>query len=230
MSRHTPFYELQTALGEPGCAICALTGRTLERYFAGLVYERVNDTELRAAIRRAYGFCAAHGAMLRAARSALGAAIIQRDVLRAAAAALAAAQPDRPGPGWRAALLGQRRAGPVAEPAGPCPACALADSAAADWVELLARQYDGLRPHFQASPGLCLEHLRAALAHPAGEQAQALRDDQLAIWARLEAELATFIDNHDYQLAREAVGPERDAYARAIALLSGDARVRGSRR
>jgi hypothetical protein len=231
MTRHTPFFELQAALGEPGCPICTLTLRALERYFAGLVYERVNDRGLREAIRKAYGFCATHGAMLRAARSALGSAIVQRDVLRAAAAALRdAPAPQRQGPAWRSALFGGARAGVIAAPGGPCPACRLADETAAEWVDLLARQYAGLRPALQPSQGLCLDHLRAALAHPVAEHVPLLRDDQLAIWARLEAELDELIRKHDYQFADEPVGPERDAWSRAIALLSGDERVTGSRR
>lgn len=227
-SRHTPFFELQEALGGAGCPICALTARTLERFFAGLVYERVNDIGLRESIRRALGLCAAHGAMLREARSALGIAIVQRDVLRAAAAAIRPGAAGARG-GWRGALLGARPADPLA-PGGPCVACRLADETAAHWAGVLGQHYAELRPQFQASSGLCLGHLRVALpAAPAGA-AGLLRDDQLAIWARLEAELDEFIRKHDHQFAGEALGEERDAWARATELLAGDWRVTGSRR
>lgn len=231
MSRHTPFFELQEALGEAGCPICALSARALERFFGGLVYEKVNDRGLRDAIRRAYGLCAAHGAMLRAARSALGMAIIQRDVLRAAAASLrgetAAGQGGR---GWRGALFGGRGASGLAQPGGPCVACALADETATHWAAVLGQHYDVLRPQFQASGGVCLDHLRAALrVAPAGAGA-AIRDDQLAIWARLEAELDEFIRKHDHNFAGEPLGDERDAPGRATDLLAGDWRVAGSRR
>ncbi|GAB4426294.1 MAG: hypothetical protein OHK0015_07070 [Chloroflexi bacterium OHK40] len=231
MSQHTPFFELQAAFGGPGCAICALTVRTLERYFAGLVYEKVNDIRTRESIRRAYGFCAAHGAMLRSARSALGVAIVQRDVLRAAAAALAAAPPSAAPQGWRAALPGARRqSGAPLDPRHPCPACELAAATAAGWVQTLVRDYSGLRPALQASSGLCLDHLRAALAHSELATAAELREDQLAIWARLEAELDELIRKHDHQFAAEPVGAERDAWARATELLAGDWRVTGSSR
>jgi hypothetical protein len=226
MSRHTPFFELQTALREPGCAICALALRTLERYFAGLVYEKINDISTRAAIRGAAGFCAAHGAMLREARSALGIAIVQRDVLRASAAALREAQQG--GRGWRAALFGERGQQAPLAPGDLCPACRLADQTAAMWVDLFARHFGELRPDFQASSGLCREHLRVTLAHPAA--GAELREDQLAIWARLEAELDEFIRKHDHEFAREEVGPERDSWSRATELLAGDWRVMGGRR
>lgn len=228
MGRHTPFFELQVALEEPGCAICTLTLRNLERFFAGLVYEKINDISLRAAIRGAAGFCAAHGAMLLEARSALGIAIVQRDVLRATAAALRAAPPGA-GRGWRAALFGGsgNSAGPLA-PGAPCPACRLADEQVAQWSDLLARHYSELRPVFQRSSGLCRDHLRATLGRMAG--GTELRDDQLAIWARIEAELDELIRKHDHQFAGEEVGTERDVWSRATTLLAGDWRVTGSRR
>jgi hypothetical protein len=229
MRGHTPFFELQAALGEDGCPICSLTARALERFFAGLVYEKVNDYSLREAIRRAYGLCAAHGAMLREARSALGVAIIQRDVLRAAAAAIAAA-PARPGRGWRESLLGGRASDGLLAPGGPCVGCQLADETGAHWSGVLGQHYAQLRPQLQVSEGLCVSHLRIALAAAPADVAAALREDQLAIWARLEAELDEFIRKHDHQFAGESVGPERDAWARATALLAGDERAAGSRR
>lgn len=229
MRGHTPFFELETALGERGCVICDLTVRALDRFFAGLVYEKVNDRSLRAAIRRAFGLCATHATMLRAARSALGVSIIQRDVLRAAAAAISGTAGGRRGLDWRDWLPGTRSAGGPLAPDGPCVACQLADETAGHWAGVLSQHYGELRPRFQASAGLCLTHLSTALLHASGEAAGAIRDDQLAIWGRLEAELDEFIRKHDHQFADEGVGSERDAWARA-ALLAGDERAVGSRR
>jgi hypothetical protein len=231
MRGHTPFFELQAALSEGGCAICALTVRSLERFFAGLVYERVNDVGLRETIRRSFGLCAAHAGMLREARSALGIAIIQRDVLRAASAAVArGAAPGRAAQGWRERLLGGLSSGDPLAPDAPCVGCRLADEMVDNWLGVLGQHYAELRPRFQSSPGLCLIHLRAALAGVPAEVASMLRDDQRAIWGRLEAELDEFIRKHDHQFAGEAMGPERDAWARATDLLAGDARAVGSRR
>lgn len=227
MRGHTPFFELQGALGEAGCPICRLTVGALERFFAGLVYEKVNDRSLRAVIRRAYGLCAAHGAMLREARSALGVAIIQRDVLRAATAAIGEGAQGRD---WRASLLGMRPSGGPLAPDGPCVGCEEADATGKHWAGVLGQHYGELRPLFQASGGLCLGHLHAALALAPSDAAGALRGDQAAIWGRLEAELDEFIRKHDHQFAGEAVGSERDAWARATAIVSGDPRAAGSRR
>lgn len=230
MSRHTPFFELQVAIEESGgCPICALAVRALERFFSGLVYERVNEPRLRSAIRRASGFCAAHGVMLREARSALGIAIIQRDVLRANAARLGQGE-ARPQRGWRESILGGRGAGDPLRPEALCVACEMAEEQASHWAGILNQHYADLRPQLQASGGLCIDHLRAALGVASAETAALLRDDQRAIWARLEAELDEFIRKHDHQFAGEEVGGERDAWARATVLLAGDPRVTGSRR
>lgn len=227
MSRHTPFFELRAALGGPGCAICALTVRTLERYLQGVVYESVNDVRIRTELRATFGLCAGHGAMLREARSALGTAIIERDMLRAAAQQLAQLPPGG-GRSLRAALFGGRAGELPLAPAGPCLACQLADKTERELVALLLRHYDELRADFQGSAGLCLAHLRLAVAAPAAPAA--LREDQLAIWARLEAELDEFIRKQDHNAAGEAIGPESDSWSRALDLLSGNWRVAGNNR
>jgi hypothetical protein len=229
MRQHTPFFELQETFADSRCAICILTERALERYFSSLVYERVNDIKLREAIRKAYGFCAAHGAMLVAARSALGIAIVQRDVLRAAARTLAAAPAPGAAQRWRNLLGGQQTSSLFAD-SGPCPACELVAENVNQWANLMAQQYSELRPTFQQSAGLCLDHLTVVYERCGAETVAALREDQLTIWDRLLGELDTFIDGHDYQAAGAPVGTERDAWARATALVTGDRQVAGSLR
>lgn len=230
MSRHTPFFELRAAIGAAGCPICALTLQALERYLRGVVYESVNDVRVRQELRATFGLCAAHGTMLREARSALGTAIIERDMLRAAAAQLGQLGPA--GGGWRAALFGGRAQGreaPLA-PRGPCLACGLAEKTERDLAVLLLQHYDELRPGFQASGGLCLDHLRLALTLASPATLASLRDDQLAIWARLEAELDEFIRKQDHNFTGEAAGPESDSWSRALDLISGSWRVTGNNR
>ncbi|NJN19473.1 MAG: hypothetical protein HC822_26125 [Oscillochloris sp.] len=230
MRSHTPFFELQAGLAEPGCPICRLTVRALERFFAAVVYERVNDRSLRDAIRRAYGFCTNHGPMVRAARSALGVAIIQRDVLRAAATAL---DPEALGRGPIRSLIAQlggpRSSDGPLKPGGSCVGCALADEQCAHWIGILAQHYPALRSDFQASSGLCLGHVRVALATAPAAIRPMLGADQRTIWARLEADLDEFIRKHDHQFAAEPMGAESDSWARATDLLSGDARAFGRR-
>jgi hypothetical protein len=231
MSRHTPFFELRTAIGAPGCPICALTLQALERYLRGVVYESVNDVRVRQELRATFGLCAAHGTMLREARSALGTAIIERDMLRAAAAQLSQIGPAGSN-GWRSALFGKRTFGrdaPLA-PRGPCLACSLAEKTERDLVVLLLQHYDELRPEFQLSTGVCLAHLRLGLALAGPDVLPHLRDDQLAIWGRLEAELDEFIRKQDHNFTGEVAGAENDSWSRALDLISGSWRVTGNNR
>lgn len=230
MSRHTPFFELRAAIGAPGCPICALALQALERYLRGVVYESVNDVRIRQELRATFGLCAAHGTMLRDARSALGTAIIERDMLRAAAAQLGQLGPG--GGGWRAALFGGRAPGremPLA-PRGPCLACSLVEQTERELVGLLLQHYDELRPDFQISAGLCLAHLRPCLSLAPPAVLASLRDDQLAIWGRLEAELDEFIRKQDHNFTGEASGAESDSWSRALDLISGSWRVAGNNR
>lgn len=217
--RHTVFFELRDALGEPGCAICALVLRRLRRYMELLTYERVNDVTVRAELREARGFCPAHGQLLREARSALGTAIIHHDLLRALRGALEAPDPPR-------GVLGRMRGGGARRglaPARACPACAQRQEAEQLYLEALLRYLGDpeLLAAFTQSAGLCRIHLGQGLARASAAAAGQLRAAQLAIWQRLIDELDSFIRKHDYAFADEPIGAEGDAWARASLLVSG---------
>ncbi len=64
MSRHIAFYELRDAFAQPGCPLCRLEARVAERYLDFLLWERVNDPDLRQNLRQARGFCRDHAWML----------------------------------------------------------------------------------------------------------------------------------------------------------------------
>jgi hypothetical protein len=222
--RHNSYHELEEALAGPGCAICGLVRRGVQRYLDGLTYENVNDPAIRDRIRAARGFCAPHGQQLHAARSALGSAIIYRDVLRSVRGALDDATHNGSlGARLRQAIGGQEALGRL-EALGPCPACQHAEDVARTSTALLLRHLgeDDLLPALRASAGLCLPHLRRALRDaPSAASFAHLRDGQLAAWQRLEAELDELIRKYDYRYTGEAVGEEGSAWARAIDLLSG---------
>jgi hypothetical protein len=223
--QHSIYYELRDALAGEGCGVCALTRRGLQRYFDALAHEGVGDERLRAQIRGARGFCAAHGRMLRAARDALGAAIVQRDVIGALGRDLAAAQHQPPSIEGRLRRA-IRRSGPapLAAPRG-CTACAQLGDIESVYLDGLLR---GLREGILttalgASAGLCLPHLRAALQRaPDSTTFERLRTAQLTAWQRLAAELDEFIRKQDYRFTREPSGAEADSWQRAIGLTSGE--------
>lgn len=226
-SRHLTYFTLIEELEGDGCALCALVLRSLERYFDGLVYNKVNDVGIRETLRASHAFCAAHGEMLRQARSALGSAIIHRDVLNSVARELEGQtrQPRSRLDRLQAALdTRQPQRSPYLVPEEPCPACLHARKSELNYVStLLEHWYDEeLQAAFRHSPGLCIPHLRVTLGHAVDpEKLEAIKTVQLEIWQGLIAELDEFIRKQDYRFSHEPKGSERDSWSRAIDLVSG---------
>jgi hypothetical protein len=226
-ARHTVDHDLHDALAAPGCAICTLLQRSVRRAVDALTYEGVTDLDVRAELRAARGLCPAHGQALRAARQALGAALAYRSVLGELLRDLEAppAPPDL-STRLRRTLRHNgrpRRAGPLA-PKRNCPVCDHVAEMELLYLSALLRDVAGgeMRSRFERSAGLCLPHLRLALHNaPSAEADMALRTTQVLIWRRLAADLDEFIRRRDYRFAREPAGEERDAWARAIDLISG---------
>ncbi len=235
-SRHLTYFALMEGLEGDGCALCTLVLRALERYFDGLVYEKVNDLSIRETLRASHAFCAAHGEMLRQARSALGSAIIHRDVLNSVARKLEReTRPPKSPIDWLQAALDARQ--PQQEvhllADKPCPACVHARQAEQNYVNTLLANWDDekLQAAFRRSPGLCVPHLRAVLGRTTDPaRFEAIKTIQLEIWQGLIGELDDFIRKQDYRFSHEPKGSERDSWSRAIDLTSGLWRVAGSQR
>ena len=81
--KHLAFYRLVEACAEPECPVCSLSRRRVEQYFDGLLYEKVNDRELRERFRSAGGFCNPHSFQFVGYHDALAASILYRDLLLA---------------------------------------------------------------------------------------------------------------------------------------------------
>ena len=78
---------------------------------------------------------------------------------------------------------------------------------------------------YSASDGLCLPHLRRALAEARPRHREAVASLAAAMSTRLqglEAELAEYVRKHDYRFRGEAFGEERAAPARALARFVGE--------
>ena len=229
------FFDLRDALAQPGCAVCRLKADSADRFLDGLLYESVNDPGIRREVSQARGFCYLHAwGLVRAGRS-LGVAILLRDVLRSTLADLERTPFRAP------ALLSVRRVQealdtrqPAAataelvarlEPQAPCPACVWAEKMEGIYVEGLLKHLlgqEGLLAAYESSDGLCLPHLRRALAHMRDERAfEALVAAQRAIWERLAGDLSEFIRKNDHRFHHEPWGEERDAWLRAVAALAG---------
>jgi hypothetical protein len=233
-SKHLTYFALMEGLEGESCALCALVLRSLERYFDGLVYAKVNDRGIRETLRASHAFCAAHGEMLRQARSALGSAIIHRDVLNSVARQLEqGTRPPQSPIDWLQAALDTRqsqREGYLL-PVAPCPACLHARQAEQNYASTLLANWDDdkLQAAFRRSPGLCVPHLRLTLGSAVdSEKFEAIKTIQLKKWQALISELDEFIRKQDYRFSHEPKGSERNSWSRAIDLVSGLWQVAGS--
>ena len=230
-TRHTPYFEVRDALTTEGCALCSLVLRSLNRYISALLYESVNSPPMRQRLRESYGFCAIHSEMVRVARSASGAAIIQRDLLQTLVRRLGEDQgvPSS----WLEDLFRSPRATKTTllTPDSTCAVCIIAEERERDYADVLLPHLDDaeMLAAFRQSSGLCLPHLRIALGRALPAQAERLKAEQLVIWQRLIGELDEFIRKLDYRFSHEPMGLEGDAWIRALALVAGAPQVMGSR-
>jgi hypothetical protein len=228
MPRDGMYDILRNALGEPGCAICRVAREAVQRYLDGLLYEDVTDVDLRARLRASHGFCREHAIQAAAVRDALGLSIIYQDILSSLKKEMQSAAGV---PAASAGFLHRRSAGAgdgVARRLAShraCPACAARDEMTDAGLNAFVANItdDAIYPLFRASGGLCLPHLRRALAmtNDAGRLA-ALVEGQSEAIDRTTAELAEFIRKHDWRFNKEPVGAEGLAWQRAMSMVVGE--------
>jgi len=245
-SKTRAYYELRDALGaegesgQGGCLICHLTLRAVTRYLDSLLYEMVNDLDVRQGIRQARGFCHEHAWQLReVGGGALGVAIIHRDVIGTVLKLLRQGE-YRPGQQISLGRLQEaldvgRPAAATAdlvrglEPQQECPACRERSIMEDLYLSALLGHLDDeeIAPALRRSSGLCFPHFRRALQLVRDERTfRRLVDLQLASLDSLVGDLDEFIRKHDYRFQKEGFGDEGDAWLRAIAQVSGSRRAR----
>jgi hypothetical protein len=236
-----PYYlDILEALRQPGCAFCRLSEASANRYLDAILWEMVNDLEVRAELNAARGYCSDHVRLLARAGAALGVAILSKDVLRTLLDVLAAnpiedaddsvvqgllRAADRNAPSKVAAKVVA-----ALEPQRPCPVCRHQQDRERELTTTLLAYLDGLGALAQAyhsSDGLCLPHFRQVLSQASSaKDARALIRVQQAVWQRLHGQLGEFIRKSDVRFREEGFGPEKDSWRRAIEAFGG--RDRGS--
>jgi hypothetical protein len=247
--------DLKRAFEQSGCPICRLRRRTARRYLHSLLWENVNDPGTRAHLVRALGFCHAHAWQLQQMEKSLwggglGTGIIYEDLATRALAGLEAyvnawePAPDRPHR-WRRCV---RRFGklwkrwlwrPVAvhpdgalppglAPQQRCRACEITDSSERTnlaWLVKSCAQTE-FREWYRASDGLCLPHLRQALALAEREDpavALFLAQTGYEKLTRLTMQLREYIRKHAWEYRDEPKLPEeQSSWVRAVAFFAGE--------
>lgn len=226
------YYNLRDALTQPGCAVCRMRGEAVDRFLETLLWENVNDIDIRDDIRRARGFCREHAWAMADKQVSLGTAIIMQDVLKNSLRALDGASyrdssllllrqavgSGQPNPG--AAELATQLA-----PQAPCLVCIRAEEMEGVHLDNLVEHMldeDGLLAAFESSDGLCLGHFRQAMIRVRNEAIfEALIDVQRAVWERLVDQLGETIRKSDYRFRDELWGEESGAWLRALYAVAG---------
>jgi len=229
-------YKLIEACREPGCPVCRLEQRAVERYLDNHFYENVNSPRWRDQLRASHGFCHEHAWLTVNQRlgDALGFSIIYQDILNAILSQLNEA--GSPGSASRRQTSSKL---PVREfigkmllaftPRKRCPACEHLDEATRNILSALIEDLDvaDLTEALQASDGLCLPHLRLALGYVKDastcEKLLAIHREKLE---SLKTELGEFIRKNDYQAIKEGFGREGDAWLRAVSMITGSRKGR----
>jgi len=218
--------RLKAAMREPGCALCRLQREAERRCYSQVLFDQVNDGELQLHLARSMGFCAAHTqGLLREDMASeppgLGFAILhaaQAALLRETLNAWLGETTDadvvslREGaPGWHsladgiASLLSKRDRCPAHErllaslsPTATCPVCKSVAASEQVFVRALVRDLatTDLGAAYSASDGLCLRHLRQALACTRDNETVTLLTHQAAAsLARLVSDLEAYLDS-----------------------------------
>jgi hypothetical protein len=216
--------DLHAAYAAAGCPVCDLLKRSERRYIDATLYEHVTDVRWRAEVRAARGFCALHTRhVLEVGRSALGVSLVAADILKTLRETLMTSTGGGAVSRIRAALGGNSALAAALQPQQPCPICSYLADLGAVYVAALLDDLitDAGRDAYRGSVGLCLPHLLAA-AQRGGPGLQPLTSHQAEVWERLEAEMIEFARKSDYRFSDETIEAERDAWRRALLLLSGN--------
>jgi hypothetical protein len=241
MTKAAGYYDLRQAFGEPGCVLCRLLARTADGYIDGMLWELVNDVELRQELKQTKGYCREHAWLLVRYGASLGAAIMTKDIIDALLRLVEAGKFESSLPFslrqmWQ--NFGSTRpntatAKLVADlsPQAPCPVCVKVQTTEAYFLEALLKHLtgpDNLATAYRTSDGLCLPHFRLALARVSDEATfMALLEAQQAVWQRLSGDLGEFIRKKDHRFQHENSGSEGDAWLRGIEAVSGAPASRG---
>ncbi len=216
-------HELRATLAQGGCSLCHLAAHAETQFLDSLTYERILDIPTRETLQKARGLCAPHARAWRAVQGcALPVALVYRPIIKDL---LAETEPQT-ARGWFPRAESPHQIAERLGIAAPCPVCRVGEETARRYAEVLLRDLGkdaaGVRAPLIQGGGLCLSHLRLALA-ASGPAAgyQALIAAQREAWSALMAELDEFIRKNDYRFQGEPMGDERDSWLRALDALVG---------
>lgn len=216
--KHTPYFRVLEALQhERGCALCALERADMHRYFDSLLYEYVNNPQVRAELRTSGGYCPRHAQQLLGFRDGLGIAILYQEQVTIFLQFLEQqlrTLPRLPGSKTVPSWLRHEQ----------CPACgAWADSRRLHLEAFLqGLAEEEMWTALERSSGLCAPHFLAACGKTRNHQLrERLTSVEIEHVRRLVSDLELLIRKSDYRYNQGPSGVEADAWQRAVEFLTG---------
>jgi hypothetical protein len=214
-------YNLLEACRAPGCPVCRLEQRDVERYLDRKFYENVNTPAWRDQLRASLGFCHEHAwlAVNKRLGDALGFSIIYRDIVNSVLTQLS--EDDSMVQSSRKLI---EKILTALTPRKRCPVCGHRDETTRRVLSVLVEELEKpqMTEALETSDGLCLPHLRMTLEHvkevATCETLLNIHHEKLE---NLSAELGEFIRKNDYQAIKEGFGREGDAWLRAVGMIVG---------
>lgn len=231
--------KIEEALKQEGCPACRLEHNAARMSIDSFLWENVNDPQMRGTINDALGFCPEHTRMLVAAELFNSGHVLGVNLIYELLAKIAAEDLKHyPTPGKARSISGLaarvRRRIPhsthLLQAKTRCPACLTAEkyglNSLGDLFETLQdEQRADFRALYQASGGLCLNHLRRGIAHYEEQYPAAVRYLVQNTVERLEnqrGEMLAYIDKQDWNQRDEKLShAEATAWLKTLAFFTG---------
>jgi len=228
MEKHQVYFNLLDVLEEPGCPICSLVKKKIQKLMDDFLYEQVNDPGVRKEIRKSLGFCSIHSWQLQKFGDCFGLSIVYEDLLNILKGKikglLAFPEKNMPKILLSQLLENKGKRGYHANVKLTCPICKEQNEIEKRHIDTLLEYFNDaeFNAAFKLSFGLCLPHLVTTLGMCKNKKAIAtLFKIELEKLEALREELSEIQRKHDYRFSDEGFGKEKDSWIRAIEKMIG---------
>jgi hypothetical protein len=189
------------------CPICFLVRDYGQNFLRNLLEESVTDPLTRSRLLKSHGFCRRHAWHAVGQAQALGMAVLYSHLLKDGLAKIESVSRF-----WKKQT--------------PCPVCEAEEEQEKVQVKQFAAgwsQSEPLRTAFETRGLLCLPHLGTCLPQVKNHLSRRhlLKTARKALEPLLK-DLNEFLEKQDYHRSKEAMGPEWDAWIRAVRVVNGE--------
>jgi hypothetical protein len=232
---HLGHFSLIEACAQTGCPICFVGKNAVQHYLVMVLYDYVDDPDLREYLCNAWGYCHTHAWMLSSVErgNLLTIALMYHDILDRDTKRALIRINEKKRNGFLSRLLHgilKRKHPKDPIPHLPrqhqCPACELGHELETNALKILLKAFakgdEQMQNALRNSDGLCFPHLRRALELT---QNTVVLEILLTLTREkhdeVRQELREFIRKHDYRFQHEPIGDEKYSWKRAINLIVG---------